>query len=340
MTIFDRFSRPLESLRVSVTDRCNLRCTYCMPEESYAWLPKPDVLRFEEIGALVDVFLGLGVRKLRLTGGEPLLRVGVSTLVRILAAKPLVEDLALTTNGVLLGALAGELRAAGLHRLTVSLDTLRPERFRALTGRDAHAETLAGIEAAVRAGFAPLKLDAIVIRGQNDDEMPELLAFARELGAEIRFIEYMDVGGATRWSADQVVSRGEILAAIAARHGAVEPVGGRGSAPAERFRIADGTSFGVIASTSAPFCGACDRGRLTADGTWFQCLYASAGTGLRALLRAGTPPAEIAAVIAEAWGARSDRGAERRLGEAERGPIVPVEALRRNPHLEMHTRGG
>ena len=340
MPLLDRFSRPLESLRVSVTDRCNLRCTYCMPEESYVWLPKPDVLRFEEIGALADVFLGLGVRKVRLTGGEPLLRADVATLVRILADKPLVEDLALTTNGVLLAELAGELRAAGLHRLTVSLDTLRPERFRALTGRDAHAETLRGIDAAVRAGFAPLKLDAIVIRGENDDEVPDLLAFARELGAEVRFIEYMDVGGATRWSAAQVFSRDEILAAIAARHGAVEPMGERGAAPAERFRLADGTSFGVIASTTAPFCGACDRGRLTADGTWFQCLYASAGTDLRGLLRAGKSPAEIAAVVAAAWAARADRGAERRLGEAERGPIVPVEALRRNPHLEMHTRGG
>ncbi len=260
-------------------------------------------------------------------------------LVRILAGKALA-DLALTTNGVLLAEHAAELRSAGLGRLTVSLDTLRADRFRELTGRDAHAQVLAGIEAARAAGFGALKIDTVVLRGRNDDELGDLLAFGREIGAELRFIEYMDVGGATRWSPRAVVSRAEILAAVTRARGPVEPAEPRGSDPAERFRLRDGTSFGIIASTTAPFCSACDRARLTADGLWYQCLYAGAGVDLRAPLRAGAPPAEIAARIAHAWQARADRGAEERLAAADRGPIIPVEALRRDPHLEMHTRGG
>jgi cyclic pyranopterin phosphate synthase len=311
-----------------------------MPEPDYVWLPKTDVLAYEEIGALADIFLSLGADKIRLTGGEPLARTDLPILVRILADKPALRDLALTTNGVLLAERARELRDAGLRRLTVSLDTLRPDRFRALTARDAHHHVLAGIDAALAAGFRGLKLDTVVLRGHNDDELAALVAFAREIGAEVRFIEYMDVGGATRWSREEVVSRAEILAAIARDHGDVEPIGDRGSDPAERFRLRDGTTFGVIASTTAPFCGACDRARLTADGVLYKCLYARAGLDLRAPLRAGAPTEEIAALIARAWERRDDRGAEQRLAAADRGPMIPVEALRRDPHLEMHTRGG
>ena len=325
---------------MSVTDRCNLRCSYCMPETEYVWLPRSDLLTYEEIGALVDALIRVGVDKVRLTGGEPLARADLPILVRILAGKPGLRDLALTTNGVLLAEHAGDLRAAGLGRLTVSLDTLRPDRFRALTGRDAHARVLGGIDAAVAAGLGPLKLDTVVLRGQNDDEISAILTFGREIGAEVRFIEYMDVGGATRWSPGAVVSRDEILAAVARVHGPIELAGARGPAPAERFLLRDGTGFGIIASVTAPFCRACDRARLTADGIWYQCLYARSGVDLRAPLRAGKTPAELAALVTSAWQARADRGAEERVAAADRGPMIPVEALRRDPHLEMHTRGG
>ena len=203
----DTLGRPLRNLRISVTDRCNLRCQYCMPEEEYAWLPRAEILHFGEIAALVDVFTGLGVDKVRLTGGEPLLRRELPRLVRMLAAKPALRDLAVTTNGLLLTEQAAALREAGLHRVTVSLDTLRPDRFAALTRRPSHAQVLEGIAAVPRAGFAGTKLDTVVIRGLNDDELADLVEFAKAVPAELRFIEYMDVGGATRWSLDQVVSR-------------------------------------------------------------------------------------------------------------------------------------
>ena len=340
MRSLDRFARPLANLRVSVTDRCNLRCQYCMPEREYVWLPRKDILDFEEIARLVDVFASLGVDRVRLTGGEPLVRRDLSRLVALLAAKPALRDLAITTNGVLLAEQARALRDAGLPRLTVSLDTLRADRFREMTRRDDLSRVLAGIAQAAACGFAPLKLDSVVIRGVNDDEIEDLLEFGREVGAEVRFIEYMDVGGATRWSRADVVSRAEILDRLGRRYGPPEPVPRDASAPAERFRLPDGLVFGVIASTTAPFCGACDRSRLTADGLWYLCLYATAGIDLRRPLRAGASGEELAGVIAAAWTVRSDRGAEERLGLRERKPLAAVEALRRDPHLEMHTRGG
>lgn len=311
-----------------------------MPEASYTWLPRADLLTFEEIGALVSTLAGFGIEKIRFTGGEPLQRKDLPELVRIVARERRIADIALTTNGVDLAAHAAHLRAAGLGRITVSLDTLDRETFVAIAARDALDKVLAGIEATRSAGFPSLKIDTVVIRGKNDHEILQMLAFARESGAEIRFIEYMDVAGATRWAASEVVPRAEILATIAARHGDVVPVGERGSDPAERFRLPDGTVFGVIASTTEPFCGACDRARLTADGMWIQCLYARSGVDLRGPLRAGASPDEIAALVSRAWSSRVDRGAEQRLAEVDRGPMVPVEALRRNPHLEMHTRGG
>jgi cyclic pyranopterin phosphate synthase len=335
----DAFGRPLRSLRVSVTDRCNLRCAYCMPEEHYVWLPRADVLRFEEIGRIVAALGPHSLTKVRLTGGEPLQRAELPELVRILARLGLA-DLAMTTNGVQLAEHAAALREAGLRRVTVSLDTLDRERFAAISGRDALDKVRAGIRAARDSFPEGLKLDAVVLRGHNDGELAELIAFARDHGAEMRFIEYMDVGGATRWASAEVVSRADILAAVAARFGEVEPVGGRGADPAERFRLRDGTTFGIIASTTAPFCGACDRARLTADGVWLQCLYARTGVDLRGPLRAGASDAELAALVAAAWGARRDRGAEQRLAEGERGPLIAADALKRQPHLEMHTRGG
>ena len=339
--LHDQFRRPLRNLRLSVTDRCNLRCAYCMPEEEYVWLPREDILSFEEMSVLVDLFAELGVDKVRLTGGEPLLRKGVERLIAMIAAKPAIRDLAITTNGLLLGEQAAMLRAAGLHRITVSLDTVRPDRFRALTRRDAHAQVLEGIEAARRAGFQQgLKLDTVVMRGVNDDELADLLEYGRAVGAEVRFIEYMDVGGATSWSAGQVMSRAAMLAALEQRYGGIEPVVEETSAPADRFRLPDGLVFGIISSTTQPFCQTCDRSRLTADGTWFLCLYATTGTDLRGPLRAGASSAELAALVSAAWRGRTDRGAEARLALAGRGPLVQIAQLRQDPRLEMHTRGG
>jgi cyclic pyranopterin phosphate synthase len=338
--IVDRLARPLGSLRVSVTDRCNLRCRYCMPEQEYVWLPKQSILTFEEITRLVGIFTSLGVDKVRLTGGEPLLRHDLPTLTAMLARNPDIRDLALTTNGVLLAKHAASLKQAGLGRVTVSLDTLRPDRMRELARTDRHADVVEGIAAARGAGF-PLKLNTVVIRGVNEDELVDLIEFARAHEAEVRFIEYMDVGGATGWSAEQVVSQREILDVLATRYGTITPVAsGDVSAPAERFQLPDGATFGIVASTTAPFCRSCDRSRLTADGTWFLCLYAERGIDLREPVRAGATDRDLAELISSTWRQRTDRGAEQRLGLAERTPLYQVEGLRADPHREMHTRGG
>ena len=337
--LLDTFQRPLLNLRLSVTDRCNLRCQYCMPEAEYTWLPKHDVLTFEEIDRLVGIFVGLGVDKLRVTGGEPLLRTNLPALVAQLARHTPVRDLAMTTNGILLGAHAVALREAGLTRVTVSLDTLQRDRFLRLTRQDELTRTLAGIDTAARE-FPGFKIDAVVIRGVNDDEIVDLVRFARERGAEIRFIEYMDVGGATGWTAQQVVSRAEILERIADAFGPLAAAEKESAAPADRFRLIDGTPFGIIASTTTPFCRDCDRARLTADGMLYMCLYATRGLDLRAPLRAGASDDDVRAIVTATWTARADRGAELRLGVSDRLPLIPVSTLKRDPHLEMHTRGG
>jgi cyclic pyranopterin phosphate synthase len=339
-SLSDRLGRPLRSLRVSVTDRCNLRCNYCMPEENYVWLPRQELLTFEEIARLVEVFTSLGVTDVRLTGGEPLLRRDLPQLVRILAANPRIRDLALTTNGVLFAEQGEALHAAGLHRVTVSLDSLRPERFAALTGRDSHTQVLEGIAAARRLGFPKLKLDTVVLRGVNEDELADLIEYGRGVDAEVRFIEYMDVGGATEWSMEKVFTRAEMLDALTNHYGTITPLNENSSAPAERFRLRDGTVFGIIASTTTPFCKTCDRSRLTADGLWYLCLYAQAGVDLRKLLREGAATEELAARISSIWHARTDRGAEVRAATGQRGVLVGIEQLRKDPHLEMHTRGG
>jgi cyclic pyranopterin phosphate synthase len=339
-TILDARQRPLRNLRISVTDRCNLRCGYCMPERDYVWLPRQDLLHFEEIATLAAIFTTLGVDRVRLTGGEPLLRRDLAALVQLLAAQPALRDLSLTTNGLLLAEQARALRDAGLHRVSVSLDTLRPERFEALTRRPGLERVLEGIAAARQAGFEGTKLDAVVVRGVNDDELADLLEFGRRESIEVRFIEYMDVGGATGWSMAQVVPRAEILSRLAARYGRIEPVGARDSAPAERFQLLDGTLFGIIGSTTAPFCGACDRARLTADGQWLLCLYAQHGLDLRGPLRSGMPHAKIAELLQHTWERRLDRGAEERFAARERGALVSRDRLLQDPHLEMHTRGG
>lgn len=336
----DRHGRPLGSLRLSVTDRCNLRCRYCMPEDEYVWLPRESLLTFEEMARLAGIFASLGAGKVRLTGGEPLLRRNLPELVRMLASDERVSDLALTTNAMLLAREAASLAAAGLRRVTVSLDTLKRDRFEALT-RSAHlAHVLEGIASARAAGL-PIKLNTVVMRGINDDELLAMLDFAAAHQAEVRFIEYMDVGGATAWSADAVVSRREMLQRIGEARGPAEAITEPGSrAPAERFRLPDGQCFGIIASTTEPFCRDCDRSRLTADGTWFLCLYARDGVDLRGPLRDGATDTELRDLIARHWRARTDRGAEERLASADRKPLYQISGLRADPRREMHTRGG
>ena len=335
----DGFGRPLGTLRVSVTDRCNLRCAYCMPETEYVWLPRADLLTFEEIDRLVSIFVSLGVERVRLTGGEPLLRRDLPGLVGRLARRSGLEERALTTNGVHLAAQAAALRAAGLDRVTVSLDTLDAERFLRLSrSRDLDA-VLAGIAAAVSV-FGTVKLDTVVIRGENDDELPALVEYAGRVGGEIRFIEYMDVGGATHWSASRVVPRTEIAARLERAFGRMTPIGQPRHAPATRYALPNGQTLGIIASTTQPFCGDCDRARLTADGQLLTCLYATSGVDLRGPLRSGTSDADLATLILGTWTGRVDRGAEARLGVADRAAFIPRDALKAEPHLEMHTRGG
>ncbi len=313
-----------------------------MPEGEYLWLPRKSILDYEEIGRLVDVFSGVGVSKVRITGGEPLLRRDLTRLVALLATNPRIAERAITTNGILLARYAASLRDAGLDRVTVSLDTLKPERFHKLAGRERIEDVLAGVAAAQREGFRNTKLNTVVVRGFNDDEIVDLLEFGRLQNVEVRFIEYMDVGGATRWTKDKVVSRQEILDRIVEFDPGVlpeeDPDGP--TVPAERFRLSNGTTFGIIASTTAPFCGTCGRSRLTADGMWLLCLYGDSGVDLKAMLRGGASDREIGELIVDTWTGRRDRGAERRLEELRRGPLHPVEGLRQDPHREMHTRGG
>jgi GTP 3',8-cyclase len=340
MPTLDRFRRPLRSLRISVTDRCNLRCQYCMPETDYVWLPRENLLTFEETAFITDAFTDLGVDRIRITGGEPLLRRDLPALIAQLARRPAIRDLALTTNGVLLAPAAAALRAAGLHRITVSLDTLDPTRFQTITRSDALQQVLDGIAESVSVGFDSIKIDSVIMRGLNDDELVALIEYGRLVGAEVRFIEYMDVGGATRWSPEAVVSRREMLDRLESHYGAIEPVVEESSAPADRFTLPDGTVFGIISSTTEPFCATCDRARLTADGVWLMCLYARAGTDLRRPLRAGASLEELKHLIQTVWASRADRGAEERLSSAREDTLIPVTALKKDAHLEMHTRGG
>ena len=343
-TVNDTFGRPLRSLRLSVTDRCNLRCKYCMPEEDYAWLPRETVLSFEEMALLTKAFTGLGVDKVRITGGEPLLRRDLPLLIRMLRHNHQIKDLALTTNGILMAEQAELLYEAGLDRVTVSLDTLRPERFRALTRRDLFHQVLEGIDAVNRTGFPNLKIDTVAMKGFNDDEIVPLIEYGKAVKGEVRFIEYMDVGGATDWSMSKVLSQEEILQILTKQYGPIEAIREDSSAPAQRFSLPDGTIFGIIASTTVPFCATCDRSRLTADGMWYLCLYAKQGCDLRVPLRRGGSPETIQALMTSVWQARRDRGAEQRKALEEEGlrelQLIDVSRLREDPHLEMHARGG
>jgi cyclic pyranopterin phosphate synthase len=261
--------------------------------------------------------------------------------VRLLKKNSALLDLALTTNGLLLAQQAQALRDAGLSRVTVSLDTLKADRFRELSRRDQLDDVLQGVETVKALGFPELKIDSVVLRGTNEDELGDLIQFAKGVDAEVRFIEYMDVGGATHWSSSRVFPKREMLDSLEARYGGpIEPTDVESWAPARRYRLPDGTVFGIIASTTEPFCRTCDRSRLTADGLFYLCLYAPSGVDLRAKLRSGSSDEELELEIASLWRARADRGAEVRLELEKRDALVQVEGLRKDPHLEMHTRGG
>ncbi|BFV59981.1 GTP 3',8-cyclase MoaA [Kitasatospora sp. CMC57] len=290
--LVDRYGRVHTDLRVSLTDRCNLRCTYCMPAEGLNWLPKAEVLTDDEIVRLVRIAVTrLGIRSIRLTGGEPLLRRGLPGLVSRLTA--LGPEVSLTTNGIGLARTAAELKSAGLHRVNVSLDTLRPERYAEITRRDRIADVFAGLAAAQAAGLAPVKINAVPVRGVNEDEILDLVEFAAGHGYRMRFIESMPLDAQGAWERDKMITADELLAVLTERWELV-PVGRHGNAPAEEWRIAGtDTVIGVIASVTRPFCGGCDRVRLTADGQLRNCLFATQESDLRALLRGDADDAAI-----------------------------------------------
>ncbi len=318
MTATDLLGRQLRDLRLSVTDRCNFRCRYCMPRElfgaDHAFVPRSQLLSYEELARLVRVFARIGVTKIRITGGEPLLRRDLNVLVRDIAGTPGITDIALTTNGSLLGAQADGLRRAGLRRLTVSLDSLDPAVFRAMSDTVIPlSQVLSGIEAARQAGFSPIKLNTVLKRGVNDNGVLELVDYAREHGDVIRFIEYMDVGATNGWQGDEVVPAAEVLDRVAAVY-PVEPVGPTYPGEvAERYRFRDGRGeLGLIGSVTRPFCRTCTRARVTAVGELFTCLFAAHGRDLRTLLRSGISDADLEARLREVWAVRDDRYSELR----------------------------
>ena len=338
MTINDSFGRPMRDLRISVTDRCNFRCPYCMPAEifgeSYQFLPKDEILAFEEIHRLARIFSGLGVNKLRITGGEPLLRTELNVLIGLLSQIPGVEDLTLTTNGYLLNHQAARLKEAGLNRITVSLDTLDDDIFKTMNGRGFDTQrVLQGIQCASEVGLAPIKINAVVQRGVNDHTLVDLARHFKGTGHIVRFIEYMDVGNRNGWKLNQVVSAKEIVERIDAQM-PLEPMESNYAGEvANRFRYKDGEGeIGVIASVTQPFCAACTRARISTDGRLFTCLFATQGVDLRTPLRNGANDEELQDQITRVWSRRTDRYSE------ERADLTAVQNS--TPKVEMYQIGG
>ena len=335
MAFLDVLNRPLKALRVSVTDRCNFRCPYCMPREKFGagfpFLARKDILSFEEITRLVGIFVGLGVEKIRLTGGEPLLRQDLPQLVRALTRIPGLREVALTTNGSLLGPLAQPLRDAGLHRLTVSLDTLDPRNFEVLSDASVPlARVLEGLAAARAAGFPTLKLNCVLKRGANEDAILPLAAFARDEGHLLRFIEYMDVGTGNGWRLDQVVPAAEVVQILGTRWPLERFHRPSPNCVSQHWRYLDGGGeVGMIASVTEPFCAGCDRARLSAEGSLYTCLFANHGLDLKTFLRSGASDEAMAALIGATWQRREDRYSERRT---EGTPALP--------RIEMFHIGG
>lgn len=329
----DTLDRPLRDLRISVTDRCNLRCTYCMPREvfgaDYAFLPRSELLTYEELSRLAGIFVGLGVEKVRITGGEPLVRRDLHRLVAGLRSAGPHLDLAITTNGLLLEKHANALAVAGLDRATVSLDTLDDATFKRMSDTTASvSDVVAGIEAAAAAGLSPIKVNAVIVKGVNDNGVVDLATRFRELGHVVRFIEYMDVGTTNGWRPDLVVPAHEILEQISQRY-PLEPAEAnyRGEV-ARRWRYVDGRGeIGMIASVTGPFCGDCSRARISAEGVLYTCLFASDGLDLRAPLRAGTSDDELRELISGCWSSREDRYSEIRSANTAGLPRIEMSYI-------------
>lgn len=336
MPLLDTLQRPMHDLRISVTDRCNFRCTYCMPHDEYKWVERAEVLTFDEIERLARLLVELGVSQVRLTGGEPLVRRELEKLVAQLRAVPGLKDLSLTTNGALLGAQAAALKAAGLERINVSLDTLKEDRFRRITQRGELAPVLEGLAAAKAAGIHPIKINAVIIRGFNDDELLDLVEFGRKQGFEMRFIEYMDVGNASGWEPARTFTKREMLAAIHDRYPVREVGRAAGSAPAVDYEFLDGAGLvGIIGSITEPFCSSCTRVRLTADGRLVTCLFAEAGFDLKSPLRQGATDEQMRQLIQSIWMGRGDRYSDLRWDALQSGK--PYQTTRK---IEMITLGG
>lgn len=333
----DRHNRPIKDLRISVTDRCNFRCTYCMPLDEYEWIDKKEILTFEELARLAALFVQLGVEKIRLTGGEPLVRQNLDHLVAKLSTIDGLKDLCLTTNGALLANQIDALRRAGLKRVNISIDSLDPDRFRKMTKRGDLSKVLEGIFAAKAAGLAPIKLNAVVERGVNDDDIVPLVEFSREHGFAMRFIEYMDVGNANNWTSEKLVSKKEIIERISERYPLREVGRDQGSAPSVDYEFADGKGdIGVIASVTEPFCSSCTRIRLTADGKIVTCLFSQLGHDIKALLRGGASDDEVKGFLASIWQKRTDRYSVERLQALNSANYDPKS----HKKIEMISLGG
>jgi cyclic pyranopterin phosphate synthase len=335
--VLDTYKRPVRDLRISVTDRCNFRCSYCMPLDQYEWIHKKEILTFEEIARLATLFVQVGVDKIRLTGGEPLVRQNLDGLVEKLSAIDGLKELCLTTNGALLAEKIEALKQAGLRRVNVSLDSLDHDKFRRITKRGDLDKVLEGIFAAKSHGLDPIKLNAVIERGVNDDDIIPLVEFARKHGFAMRFIEYMDVGNANNWTSEKLVPKKEIIAKIHSRYPVQEIGRARGSAPSVDYGFADGGGdIGVIASVTEPFCSSCTRARITADGKIVTCLFSDVGHDVKALLRGGASDAAILKFLSSIWANRSDRYSLERL-EALRDARYDPKSHKK---IEMISLGG
>ena len=335
--VIDAYQRPVKDLRISVTDRCNFRCSYCMPLDAYEWIDKKEILTFEEISRLAKLTIALGVEKIRLTGGEPLVRHDLPLLVEKLSVLDGLKDLCLTTNGALLSERVQALKQAGLRRINISIDTLNAEKFKQMTKRGDLNKVLEGIFAAKDAGLAPIKLNAVVERGVNDDDIIPLVEFSRKHGLAMRFIEYMDVGNANNWTSAKLVSKREIIEIIHGRYPLKEIGRDQGSAPSVDYEFIDGRGdIGVIASVTEPFCGSCTRLRLTADGKFVTCLFSRVGHDIKALLRGGKTDEEISAFLSSIWRGRTDRYSVERLAALHSANYDPKSRKK----IEMISLGG
>jgi len=333
----DHYNRLVKDLRISVTDRCNFRCTYCMPLDEYEWINKREILTFEEIARLATALVRLGVEKIRLTGGEPLVRQNLDHLIAKLSAIDGLKDLCLTTNGALLSEKIDDLKRAGLKRVNISVDTLDAEKFKRMTKRGDLGKVLEGIFAAKRGGLHPIKLNTVVERGVNDDDVFDLVEFARENGFSIRFIEYMDVGNSNNWTSQKLVSKKEILEKISTRFPLKEVGRNNGSAPAVDYEFLDGQGdIGVIASVTEPFCSSCTRMRITADGKLVTCLFSQVGHDVKALLRRGASDQELDDFVTGIWRERKDRYSADRWEALRSSSYDP----KRHKKIEMISLGG